>query len=266
MIIIILYNNNNNMNTLFYKNTSLNSIVINTGTGSPAPGFTSSPPTSVTSYVNSRPTNVYFLYQGTDISQFYTAITDYFTTATTSNVVIGQGNIPSNVKSVRIVTLGGGGGGGGHGGNVNYFGLVNSQGCPGGQGGYGNYGYLTQSVTSGDTLTVQVGPGGLSGGNGNNSSSNNVPCSAPGGSTGGAGGLTTVSLNNIPVCQSSGGNGGGGGDGGRVNKTAPYDESGKNNGSNGNTIYGGVDPNWLNTNNYGTSSNNGYVQLIYLFD
>jgi hypothetical protein len=116
---------------------------------------------------------------------------------------------PADVTVVSILCVGGGGGGGGY---------VNSIGGSGGGGGalaYSNY----VSVTPGNSYTVTVGAGGISGAIGNN--------------PGTAGTTSSVKLNETVICQANGGRGGGangasGGSGGEF-----FGSGGGNGGSGG---------------------------------
>jgi hypothetical protein len=271
------------MSDLIFKNTDLNEIVLE---GDPvnnprAPDFTTSPFTSFTGFTNSRPLNVDFLYQGQDISYYYTAKTEFFVFNNTNNNfnrTIGSLPVPSNVKSMRLIAVSGGGGYGGEGGNLTYNGAgkVNSGGSGGGPGGWSDVGYrILNGLVSGDKIDMYIGGGG---GNGNKGSNRNTgtapPIQAGTGNAGGAGGTTKVYLNGSEIMAPTAGNGGNGGEGGRLNKATPANRNGKSPGNSGNNDGANVgygptySSNWLfyGYGTYGASNQGGYVQIIYLFD
>lgn len=257
------------MSSLFYKETPLSTICVS-GSGTTAPNFPTSPPTSLTNYSNSRPLNVDFLYQNTDISQYYTASYELFTTAgATYNRKIGN-DYPSNVKSIRVVAVSGGGGAGGDGGNVNYAG-TNSGGSAGGAGGWSYVSYVTYPVTNGDNISISIGTGGSNGNKGNNLIANITPCKAGTGNGGSDGNITTIYLNNTAIATPPPGNGGNGGEGGRINKTAPPNRDGKSPGNSGSVdgVYGLYSNAWDNVyfyGAYGKPTQNGFAQIILLYD
>lgn len=257
------------MSNLLYKQTPLSTICIS-GPGPVAPDFPTSPPTSYTPFSNSRPLNVKFLYQNTDISQYYTAPYEYFTTPGANyNRNIGN-DYPSNVKAIRVVAVSGGGGKGGEGAELNYYG-TKSGGSGGGDGGWSGVSYVNYPVKNGDNISITIGSKGDNGNTPPTDYATYLPQQAGSGNQGKSGNYSKVYLNGTLIAEPPFGNGGNGGGGGRINKSIPnYNRDGKNPGNYGNYpgYYGGLDNNWDNSffyGGYGATEQNGVVQIILLY-
>ena len=124
-----------------------------------------------------------------------------FTTSSTVYATAGSFSfvVPSGVTSVSTTIIAAGGGGG-HGSSGREGA---SYGGGGGGGGAGGLSVASLAVTPGETLTVNVGAGGVAGGIGSGKT----------GGTGGTGGASSVARGVTSLASASGGVGGGGGSG-----------------------------------------------------
>jgi len=230
----------------YYKGISLSEIYVNDGSTSNDYGFFNMPAMSSTKYSGMRPNPLGYTCAGVDLSNHATANYVLYTDETTTNV-----DIPTGVKSCRVISVGGSGGGGGAGGKATSKAFANdssksSFGGDGGAGGYGEYNYSKLNLDSVSKIHVVVGSAGKGGTSGNNNSthmnatststSNNTKGND--GNSGNAGNSSYIYFDNNTTSHyaiAKGGNGGGGGVGAKAK--AEYltsDSTAGDNGSSGN--------------------------------
>jgi hypothetical protein len=154
----------------YYKGISLSEIYVNDGSTSNDYGFFNMPAMSSTKYSGMRPNPLGYTCAGVDLSNHATANYVLYTDETTTNV-----DIPTGVKSCRVISVGGSGGGGGAGGNASSKAFTDdntksSFGGDGGAGGYGEYNYSKLNLDSVSKIHVVVGSAGKGGTSGNNNS------------------------------------------------------------------------------------------------
>ena len=229
----------------YYKGIDLSNIYVNDGLISDSNGFNI--PVAKGNYFNysgMRPNSFGYTVSGVDLCNTATANYDVYTDSTTTNV-----DIPSGVKSCRVISVGGSGGGGGAGGNASSKAYINSNskssfGGDGGVGGYGGYHYSKLNLDSVSKIQVVVGSAGKGGTSGNNNSthmniastdtSNNTK--GGDGNSGNAGNSSYIYFDNNTTSHyavADGGNGGGGGNG--ASAKAEYSNSNSNSGNSGST-------------------------------
>ena len=231
----------------YYKGISLSEIYVNDGSTSNDYGFFNMPAMSYTKYSGMRPNPLGYTCAGVDLSNHATANYVVYTDETTTNV-----DIPTGVKSCRVISVGGSGGGGGAGGNATSKAFVketskSSFGGDGGAGGYGEYNYSKLNLDSVSKIHVVVGSAGTGGTSGNNkstymnvsntSTSNNTKGND--GNSGNAGNSSYIYFDNNTTSHyaiAKGGNGGGGGEGAKATAEyfTSYSNSPDENGSAGN--------------------------------
>ena len=287
------------MSGYFYKDISINNIVVNNGKTTNVSGFSGMPdPSGGTNYSSMRPLKFGYTTGNSDLLNQYAAPNTGIITASGTTV-----NVPSGVKYCRVISVGGAGGGGGHGGKASatsYNGHNSTNyGGDGGIGGYGTYTYINSlSISGHNSISVTVGSGGNGGSSGNddskkstynagNANYTNVKSNGNDGAPGNAGNSSYITLNGdttTHLAVAPGGNGGGGGNGAWANAT----ESGHNGGDGNAGAYGNSttaksnDPNYPILSNYGIPSNviakdgggqatggngtQGAVQIIWLYD
>ena len=179
----------------------------------------------------SNPSCVDGTHYSTSSSGAYTLVT--FTSTTACDFTL-----PGSVTSIDYLAVGGGGAGGGGGLRVSLCSATPSNEKPGGGGAGGAGGVVRHaegvSVTSGDTLTVQVGAGGTAGKAGGCVSSGSYTNTGIG-ETGGTGGNSSVYNGATELATATGGYGGAGGNatghGGTGGNNADY-SGGSNLGAN----------------------------------
>ncbi len=215
----------------YYKGISLSEIYVNDGSTSNDYGFFNMPAMSYTKYSGMRPNPLGYTCAGVDLSNHATANYVLYTDETTTNV-----DIPTGVKSCRVISVGGSGGGGGAGGNASSKAFTDdntksSFGGDGGAGGYGEYNYSKLNLDSVSKIHVVVGSAGTGGTSGNNNSTHmNVSSTSTSnntkgydGNSGNAGNSSYIYFDNNTTSHyaiAKGGNGGGGGIG--AHATAEY--------------------------------------------
>ena len=206
----------------YYKGIALSDIYVNDGSTSNDYGFFNMPTMTSTKYSGMRPNSLGYTFSGVDLSNHATANHVLYTNATTTNV-----DIPTGVKSCRVISVGGSGGSGGAGGNASSKAYLSSTskasfGGDGGVGGYGGYNYSKLNLNSVSKIHVVVGSAGKGGTSGNNNStdtnstdfSNNTK--GGDGNSGNAGNSSYIYFDNNTTSHyaiANGGNGGGGGNG-----------------------------------------------------
>ncbi len=246
--------------------TDVTGATVNTDVTNYFPNFK----TKLTNYNGEKPLDLPFFINGTTISNKCKAYNQVINTSQTIS-------IPNGVNKMRAIIVGAGGGDGGDGGsgtlNITAYGNNTKSGGKGGIGGVGGIYYFDSNIdiTNAGNITINCGTKGNNGSNGNNNSHNETSKngawdSGNGGGNGNAGNSTTLSLLNVNYVA-NGGNGGQGGQGGRVNYNIPsgFGSSDGGDGSGGNSGSGYTS----NTLNYSInigSSNNGYVQIIWLYN
>lgn len=283
-----------------YKGINVNNICVNNGKTTNVSGFVGMPdPSGGTIYSSMRPLTFGYTAGNppADICNQYAAPNTEII-KTTGTII----NVPTNVKSCRVISIGGAGGGGGHGGKASatsYNGHNSTNyGGDGGMGGYGTYTYNNYiSLTGHTSISVTVGSGGNGGNSGGdeskkssynsgNANYTNVKSNGGDGAAGNAGNSSYIILNgtNTQLGVASGGNGGGGGNGAWANATESGHNGGDGNaGASGNsTAITSNDTNYPILSNYGMPSTiiakdgggqaaggngtQGAVQIIWLYD
>jgi hypothetical protein len=272
-----------------YKGVPISTITYTTG-GSSNTQFAGFPPTVQvpTGQNMSLPLTLGYQINQVDISNICTAASTVYNTNQTGLA------IPANVKSVRVIALGGGGGRGGSGGDAymdSGLGKSSASGKDGGDGGNGFYSYLQKTSVNyvNDAFNITIGNGGGNGNNGSNDNTGYPTASGGAGSTGGAGNSTVVSVGSNTI-TAAGGNAGKGGQGANIHWNSNLKFSYSFNGDaatagnatdNNNSNYSSTGRD-LNASNYGNGSNNSYysnngtvpaanssagaVQIIWLYD
>ena len=229
----------------YYKGIDLSNIYVNDGTIIDSNGFNI--PVAKGKYFNysgMRPNSFGYTVSGVDLCNTATANYALYTDSTTTNV-----DIPSGVKSCRVISVGGAGGGGGAGGKATSKAYFNSNskssfGGDGGVGGYGGYNYSKLNLDSVSKIQVVVGSAGKGGTSGDNNSthmniastdtSNNTK--GGDGNSGNAGNSSYIYFDNNTTSHyavANGGNGGGGGNGAFAK--AEFSTSSSNSGKSGST-------------------------------
>lgn len=231
----------------------------------------------------SLPLTLGYQINNVDISNICSAA---YTTYTTNQSGL---RIPNNVKSVRVIALGGGGGRGGKGGNAyvhSGVGSASAGGKTGGEGGNGFYSYLQKTSVNylNDTFNITIGNAGGNGNDGKDDKTGWPTASGTAAGPGDPGNSTIVSIGSNTI-TAAGGNAGKGGQGAVVkwngisfstdtNGSAPV---AGNASSNSNSLYSSTGRD-LNMNNLGNGTNNsttnvpaanstaGAVQIIWLYD
>ena len=205
------------MANYYYGTVSLDNMFQNTG-GTVVDGFYNISGNTVgnisfllTNFANNRPNPIPFPYQYINTSLGNRAAEHALYNSTTVTV-----SKPTGALSLRyIITGGGGGGGGGSGGAFEGAGenhiTAGFNGIAGAAGGI-IYSTADISVANVNSISVFIGAGGGGGGGGSGSSSNanNTNVTSTAGTTGGAGGITSLVINGITYGANGGAGGGGG--------------------------------------------------------
>lgn len=272
-----------------YKGVPISTITYTTG-GSTSTSFVGFPPTVQvpTGQNMSLPLTLGYQINKVDISNICTAA---FTVYNTNQTTLA---IPANVKSVRVVALGGGGGRGGAGGNAymdSGLGTSSYGGKAGGNGGNGFYSYLQKTSVNNvnDTVKITIGNAGGNGAKGADDNTGYPNAQGDPGKAGDAGNSTVVSVGGTTI-TAPGGNAGKGGQGANIHWNASLKFSYSNVGpgvesgtaaDNDNSNYSSTSQD-LNTSGKGNGSKNSYftnngsvpaanstagaVQIIWLYD
>jgi hypothetical protein len=237
---------------------------------------------SPTNYNGMRPLATGFMIDGVDISNLSSASTSIYTSKTSISV-------PTGVKQVRIIALGGGGGGGGAGGDAEVdwsqsgVGSAYTIGGNGTSGGYGKYLYATDTITSNKKIinifVGNGGSGGAYGAKGFNKASSDGGSSTKGkdGDYGGVGGSSVVQFaentsnvvsESLPQYIALGGRGGLPGNGGTADMSRNRDRK-VTAGTTHSDIYGSrnqsyidINYDYINTIYHGVSGNGGSTSRV----
>lgn len=269
------------MSNYFYKSINVKDICANNNTTQTVGGFAGMPTATSTNYSGLRPLT--FGYKtgvsNTDLLNSYTARNTGIIT-TDSKIAI-----PTNVKSFRVISVGGGGGSGGQGGKASSeSGDSNdsstSYGGNGGDGGYGDYTYgnfNTSGRTNISIVTGDIGNTGTEGGSDKANSNynalngwNNSKVSGDPGTSGGPGKASYIMFDTdaTQYVVANGGNGGIGGYPATANASHTKASSSKGDPGAAGTPSSSqaTDTNFPPLSTYGNPSTAGAVQIIWLYD
>lgn len=215
------------MSTYMYKGVPISALV--SGTGGTNPGYINFPPHGPANSDLGKPFPFLYSYQGTDISNYCSAVTVAYGAGASATILPNNVNAAVTYKHVSAFCVGGGGGGGGGGGRGYGSGPKYNAGAPGGKGGDGGYAAIFNYPFNSGALLLNVGNQGSGGGGG--SRANIVGTSGGDGKEGDPGNASKLQMMNDinAFLIANGGKGGAGGGGGNAN--SPDDGVAANGGS-----------------------------------